>query len=136
MSFSEFEPYLHRNNDTIYVINFWATWCRPCVKELPAFEELRTNFKNQRVKVILVSLDFPNKDESLLLPYIEQHQIKSQVIHLVDVNANAWIDKVSPEWSGAIPATYIYRKDWNFFHEGSMTFDKLNSIINTKIDNL
>jgi thiol-disulfide isomerase/thioredoxin len=47
-----------KNNDTTYIVNFWATWCKPCVQELPAFDSLLTITKNSRTKIILVSLDF------------------------------------------------------------------------------
>ncbi len=58
LTFDEIEPLLHKQNDTVYVINFWATWCKPCIKELPDFEKLNQAFKDDKVKVYLVSLDF------------------------------------------------------------------------------
>ncbi len=56
--FEDFEYLLEKDNDTTYVINFWATWCLPCVKELPEFEEINQHFKDKKFKMILVSLDF------------------------------------------------------------------------------
>lgn len=133
LSFEEFEPLLHKQNDTVYVINFWATWCKPCIKELPDFEKLNSNFSDQKVKVILVSLDFPKKYEDLLLPFIKENNIQSQVIHLTDTDANSWIDKVSPLWSGAIPATVIYKGNSAEFHESIMTYEELKSIVESKM---
>ena len=57
--YNGFEKFLNKKDNKIYVINFWATWCAPCVKELPHFEALNTNYANKNVEVILVSLDFP-----------------------------------------------------------------------------
>lgn len=133
MNFQEFETLLHQQNDTVYVINFWATWCKPCIEELPAFEQLNTEYEDQKVSVILVSLDFPNKYEQLLLPFVKEKNLQSQIIHLTDVDANAWIDKVSPEWSGAIPATLIYKGNDRGFYESQMNFEKLKSIVKTKL---
>lgn len=133
LSFEEFEPLLHKQNDTVYVINFWATWCKPCIKELPDFEKLNKNFSKQKVKVYLVSLDFPNKYEELLLPYIEKNNIKSQVIHLTDTDANKWIDKVSPLWSGSIPATVIYKGNSAEFYETMLTYEELKKIVESKL---
>ena len=82
MEFSELEPYLHRQNDTTYVINFWATWCRPCVKELPYFEQVTEKYKEQKVKVILVSLDFAEEIETKLIPFIKRKDLKSKIIVL------------------------------------------------------
>ena len=133
LSFEEFEPLLHKQNDTVYVFNFWATWCKPCIKELPDFEKLNAAYSRKNVKVYLVSLDFPNKHEELLLPFLRENNIKTQVIHLTDVNANSWIDKVSPLWSGSIPATLIYKGNSAEFHETTLTFEELKNIIESKM---
>lgn len=108
MSFEEFEPYLHRSNDTTYVINFWATWCGPCVKELPYFEKLMAEKKGEPIEVILVSMDFPKDIEKKLIPFVEKRGLANSVVALADFDYNSWIDKVSPEWDGAIPFTLVY----------------------------
>src|SRR5690606_6809447 len=54
------KKYFQKKNDSIYVINFWATWCKPCIKELPAFEKIASEYADKKVKVLLVSLDFPD----------------------------------------------------------------------------
>ncbi len=111
--FNDIETIFRFKNDTTYVINFWATWCKPCIKELPYFEKVDSLYKDEKVKVILVSLDFPEKIESQLIPFVADNQIQSEVVVLLDGKYNNWIDKVSPEWTGAIPATYIYRGQKN-----------------------
>ncbi len=133
MSFEEFQPLLEKDNDTVYVINFWATWCKPCVKEFPDFEKLNKEYKSKNVKVYMVSLDFPDKLEELVIPFIEKNNVKSNVIHLTDTDANKWINKVSPLWSGAIPATMIYKGNSAEFHEESMTYEELKAIVESKI---
>ncbi len=133
MSFKQLDPYLHRNNDTVYVINFWATWCKPCVKEIPGFEKFNRDFKDKKVKVILVNLDFPDKHDELLLPFIKNNNIKSEVIHLTDINSNVWIDKVNTLWSGGIPATLVYKGTSREFHEAPLTYDELKSIVESKM---
>ena len=132
MDFDTFESLLHKDNDTMYIINFWATWCKPCIKELPDFEKIGTEYNKQNVRVILVSLDFPSKHEELLLPFVEKNDLQSEVIHLTDVDANKWINKVDPTWSGAIPATLIYKGDFRKFHEGQMNHEKLKAIVESK----
>ncbi|NCA85738.1 MAG: redoxin domain-containing protein [Clostridia bacterium] len=121
------QPLLQKQNDTTYVVNFWATWCKPCVAELPAFEEMHSKYRNQKVKVLLVSLDFVKNYHSRLLPFIADKKIQSQVVMLNDPRSNEWIDKVSPQWSGAIPATLIYRNDQRKFYERSFTADELDT---------
>ena len=46
VDFDGLKPYLNKKDDDVYVINFWATWCAPCVKELPYFEQLNKNYKS------------------------------------------------------------------------------------------
>lgn len=130
LNFKQFEPDLHLSNDTTYVINFWATWCTPCRKELPAFEKLNKTYQNKPVKVVLVSLDFPNQINKSLIPFIEKNKLKSKVLLLNDPDANSWIDKVNKSWSGSIPATLVYNKNKRIFNEGSLTYTKLDSIVN------
>ncbi|WP_345004293.1 TlpA disulfide reductase family protein [Snuella lapsa] len=125
--FKGLKPLLHKQDDVTYVINFWATWCRPCVKELPYFEKLNTEYAGKNVKVILVSLDFPHLYESKLKPFILNHKIKSKVVALDDADMNSWIPQVNEAWSGAIPATVIYRNGKRKFFEQSFTYEELEN---------
>lgn len=128
VDFEQFSSrYLQQKNDTIYVINFWATWCKPCVKELPAFEKLREQYSGQKVKVVLASLDFPEKIEKQVVPFIKKHNLQSEVVLLDDPDSNSWIPQVSQDWSGAIPATIIYSQQERKFYERSFTYDELNT---------
>jgi thiol-disulfide isomerase/thioredoxin len=108
--FNGLQKYLNTTSDKTYVVNFWATWCSPCIKELPFFEELNKNYSSKNVEVILVSLDFPNKYETSLKPFIKEKNLQSKVVALNDTDSNTWIPKVSEDWSGAIPATLIFNK--------------------------
>ena len=102
--------------DKTYVINFWATWCAPCVKELPYFEEVNKQSEDKNIEVILVSLDFPSQIESKLKPYLKKNKIKSKVILLDDSKMNTWVPKVYEEWDGGIPATLIVNQsNYNFY---------------------
>ena len=119
--------YLQQKNDTTYIINFWATWCKPCIKELPAFEKINEQYSNQKVKVVLASLDFPDRIEKQVIPFMEKHNLQSEVVLLDDPDANSWIPKVSEKWSGAIPATIIYNQKERKFYERSFTYEELNT---------
>jgi len=134
IDFDDFAPYLEYQNDTLYIINFWATWCAPCVEEIPAFEKVQNEFSNDKVRIILVSLDFPGHIDKGLIPFLQDNSISSEVILLDDPDSNRWIDKVHPEWSGAIPATLVYNRQNKEFYERSFTYNELSSIINSKIN--
>ncbi len=116
-TFDEMEPLLHPQNDTTYLINFWATWCGPCVKELPYFEEINQTYADQAFKTILISLDLEKKIEAKLIPFLNKEGIQSEVVLLADGKAHRWIDKVDPSWSGAIPITIVRRGDQYAFYE-------------------
>ena len=120
--FEGIAPYLELENSKTYVVNFWATWCAPCIKELPYFEELNNN---KNIEVILVSLDFPKHKEKRLVPFIKKRQLSSRVILLDDDNENFWINDISSTWSGTLPATLIYTQNRRGFYEQSFTKEEL-----------
>jgi len=93
-------------SEKVQVINFWATWCAPCVKEMPLFEKL--NEENNEVAVTLVSMDYdldPNPEK--VYRFVTRKNLKSTVLILAEANPNDWIDKIDKAWSGALPATLI-----------------------------
>lgn len=118
---SDLETRLENGADTTFVVNFWATWCGPCVKELPFFEKLGESRTNEKFAVLLVSLDFPNQLESKVIPFVKRKALKSDVMLMDEDNPNAWIPKISEKWSGALPATLFVnaQKKTRHFHEGS-----------------
>lgn len=132
--FNGLEKFLNTQDDNVYVVNFWATWCAPCIKELPYFEKLNTKFADKNVKVILVSLDFPKKYETHLKPFIVKNKLKSKVVALNDKDSNTWIPKVNENWSGAIPATLIFTKDKRQFYEQSFNYNELITEVSKFLD--
>lgn len=129
VEFDGVEPLLHKQTDTLYVVNFWATWCAPCVKEIPYFERIASEFENRKLKIILINLDFPNHYESRLLPFVESNEIKSKILMLDDPDANRWINQVDPSWSGSIPATLIYNKHERKLFEQEFTYQELKDAV-------
>jgi len=98
---------IEQNNDTVYVLNFWATWCVPCVKELPEIDSFAIRHKNENVKVILVSLDFKDELDKKVNPFLKKNGYKTECVLLDEVNGNDFIDKIDKRWTGSIPATYF-----------------------------
>jgi thiol-disulfide isomerase/thioredoxin len=103
---AELQNIINSPSNEVKVINFWATWCAPCIKELPLFEKLTQSRTD--VKVTLVSMDIdldPNPDK--VNKFVARKKLKSDVVILNETNPNDWIDKIEKEWSGAIPATLV-----------------------------
>lgn len=127
VDYSGLEPILNRTDDKTYVVNFWATWCKPCIKELPYFEYLGQEYKNKNVEVVLVSLDFPEQKDKRLISYVNRKKLQSELIHFDDFNEQEWIPKIGKDWSGAIPATLIYNNSKRKFYEQSFTYKDLEN---------
>lgn len=135
--FDDFEKKVIKNNDTTYVINFWATWCKPCVKELPYFENFNSSIGNQKIKVLLVSLDSKKQLQSHLEPFIRKNQYSSEIILLSDNKYNDWLDRVDPEWSGSIPATLLISGEKKLFAEREFDSEEdLNKFVHSFIQSL
>lgn len=131
--FDDFEKAIIKEDGTTYVINFWATWCGPCVKELPYFEKLHAENKN--VKVILVSIDSRKDLEKKLLPFIERKKITAEVVMLSDIDYNTWLPKIDQSWSGSIPATLIIKgKNRSFAEHDFESYAELNNHVNSFIN--
>jgi thiol-disulfide isomerase/thioredoxin len=119
---------LMQKDDGIYVINFWASWCAPCVVEMPYFETLANDFRLNNVKVVFISLDFKRDLESVKR-FVEDKKINSQVYLLDEPDYDSWIDKVSIKWSGSIPATLISQGNRKEFYEQSFDYQTLTEKI-------
>ena len=129
VTFEQLQPLLQKENDTVYLINFWATWCAPCLKEIPSFEQLGEMYRDKKVKILMVSLDFPNQLQARLIPFIEREEMRNEVILLDDPRSNRWIPLVDEEWTGAIFATFIYGNGFSKFYQKEFTYDELEETI-------
>ena len=130
-NYKQLKPLLEKKDNKTYIINFWATWCGPCIKELPYFEKINKEFASQNVEVLLVSLDFPKQVDKKLIPFINKKQLQSKVVLLDDVNEDVWIKAIDSTWSGAIPATIIYNKNKRKFYEQSFDYKTLENELQT-----
>lgn len=111
------KKFLSTTSDSVFLINFWATWCKPCVAELPYIVALDSIYKDKPYKTILMCLDFVKKLDTAVIPFLQKKHIQSQTYVLDLGDPNIWIDVVDPSWSGSIPATLIVTKSGKLFFE-------------------
>ncbi len=94
-------------SDSVMVISFWATFCKPCIEEIPYLQSISNKYKDEKVKLLLVSLDlaafYPNRIEA----FTKKNNFNSQIVWLNETNADHFCPKIDKRWSGAIPATLI-----------------------------
>ncbi|MCB0697341.1 MAG: redoxin domain-containing protein [Chitinophagaceae bacterium] len=121
--------------DTLFVVNFWATWCGPCVKELPEFDKLAGNYKGRPVKVLLVSLDFKEDYQKKIPKFVQKKKLEHEVVWFNETNANEFIPKIDNEWQGSIPATLLFYKKRSYrkFIEGTIHSDNLKVLIDKQL---
>ena len=92
------------------VVNFWASWCAPCIKEIPWFEQSVASFKDQKVKLILVSLDFAEDYPKAIAAFAKKNNYTSTIVWLDETNADEFCPKIDKQWDGAIPVTLMVNK--------------------------
>lgn len=97
---------IEKPSDQIQVINFWATWCAPCIKEMPLFEKLGQTRTDVAVTLVSVDLDL-DPNPAKVYKFVERKKLKSTVVILDEKDPNVWIDVIEKTWQGAIPATLI-----------------------------
>lgn len=129
INFAGFQQILKEQpaNKTV-VYNFWATWCKPCVEEMPYFEQLNQNYAAKGVEVVFVNLDFKSKLQKVT-EFVAKKDLKADVVMLYEPDFNSWIDKISTQWSGAIPATLVVKGKEQKFHEGQFTYQQLEDFV-------
>lgn len=131
LSLSELETRMAKGKDTTYVVNFWATWCAPCVAELPNFERLQKENSNKPLKVILLSMDFKSKLKSDVIPFVQKQQLISEVYVVNEPDQQVFIERVSKDWSGALPSTLFIntKSKVRNFYEKEFTYRELTDIV-------
>lgn len=115
-SIAQLEARIRQAGDTTLVINFWATWCGPCVEELPIFEELHRRYSPFGLNVILISLDFKSQKDKRLIPFLQNNCLSPEIGLLADPDMDSWIPRVDSLWDGAIPATLVVQGNKRGFH--------------------
>ncbi|WP_089735274.1 TlpA family protein disulfide reductase [Chryseobacterium jejuense] len=131
LKYEDLEKKIQSEKDKVLVVNFWATTCAPCVKELPHFMEVNNqNSNNSKFKMILVSLD-RLVDKERVLKFIKNKNLTAEVVLLDDIKRmNTWIPRFEKEWEGNIPVTIFYKNGEKvYFNDGEMSKEDLEKTI-------
>ncbi len=99
---------VHDRKGTILLLNFWATWCQPCIKELPDLIRLSKFYKGNELEVVGVSVDYPDETKSKIIPLLKEHRVPFKIYVAKFDKQDDFINAVDTSWNGAVPATFIY----------------------------
>ncbi|MFO7446815.1 MAG: TlpA family protein disulfide reductase [Ignavibacteriaceae bacterium] len=123
---------VERNGKTLF-LNVWATWCVPCVEEFPAIVELDENYKDKNVEVIALSVDLPSEIKDKVIPFLKEQNAGFKVYVAADKSADEIINMLNPEWSGAVPATFVFDMKGNQqkFLPGAHSYDQMSAVVDS-----
>jgi thiol-disulfide isomerase/thioredoxin len=113
MSINDLETYISKSEKPL-VINFWATFCTPCIEEIPYFQNTIREKYNGLVELVLVSLDLPEYYPSKIASFVTQRNFSVPIVWLNETNADYFCPKIDRKWSGAIPATLMVNNKTNY----------------------
>ena len=117
------------------VFNFWATFCKPCIEEIPYFQEVVKSYNERGVELVLVSLDMPELYPKRIQSFINKFKFIASVVYLDETNADLFCPVVDPKWSGAIPASLFVNNKTGYktFFEDQLTRQQLINEIDKMI---
>lgn len=133
--YEDFESHVREYASSTVVINFWATYCAPCVKELSYFDSLQQKYASHNVKVILVNLDFKTHLKERVIPFLNKHQLSAEVVVLADQDADSWVSKVSSDWDGGLPFTLVLKQGKKYTHTSEFqSYNDLEKFVSPYIE--
>lgn len=129
----QLESYINQSNKPT-IVNFWATFCKPCIEEIPYFQKLVNQYKDAGVELLLVSLDLPEAYKTIK-PFAKKRRITAPIVFLDETNADIFCPKVDMRWSGAIPATLFVNRTTGYraFFEDQLSEAKVEAQIKALI---
>lgn len=97
----------------VLVLNFWATWCGPCVAEFPELVALDAKYRDKGVKFVGITADDPEDVQPKVIPFIKKHQVKFDIVQQNIEDSEQLMNQITKDWNGVIPVTVVYDKQGN-----------------------
>ncbi|MBE7169897.1 MAG: TlpA family protein disulfide reductase [Williamsia sp.] len=125
VSIAELQSYIQKSEKPL-VVNFWATFCKPCVEEIPYFQQAISKQYKGEVELLLVSLDLP-ADYRKISSFASQKNFSAPIAWLNETDADYFCPKIDPKWSGAIPCTLMInnKKGYRKFYDDQLSTTQL-----------
>ena len=118
----EIEEIIQKSDHPV-IISFWATWCLPCIHEIPYLQETVKKYQHKNVELVLVSLDFKESYPAVIESFVKKNQYEARFYWLNETNADHFCPKIDPKWDGSIPATLFVNNRTNYrkFYDRQLT---------------
>ena len=130
ISVEDLKDLIGKRNGMPLLINVWATWCAPCREEFPDLVKIANKYVN-KIDVVGINVDFPEEIDSKIIPFLKRVNagFTNYIIKVID--PEDFINLLNEDWSGAIPATFIYDKDGNqlLYLIGKQSFEEFEKIV-------
>jgi thiol-disulfide isomerase/thioredoxin len=120
-----------QKTDSTYIINFWATFCAPCIEEMADLIKYTKKYEKQKVKLIFVSLDLAEAYPSQILEFVTKKKLSDTVVWLNETDADYFCPKIDTLWTGTIPATIIVNNKIGYkkFFEKKLSAKEIKTMI-------
>jgi thiol-disulfide isomerase/thioredoxin len=136
LKITELEAYIH-SCDHPLIVNFWATFCAPCVAEIPHFQNIAGKYKDRKLELLLVSLDLPDDYPVKIAAFARKQKFSAPLAWLNETDADYFCPKIDKSWSGAIPSTLFINNETKYhrFFEQALTGEQFEENIKTLLQN-
>lgn len=124
-----------KKTDSVYIINFWATFCKPCVAEIPYLQSISKKYAGHKIKLLLVSLDLPAFYPGNIERFAKKNNFTADIVWLNESDADHFCPVIDKKWSGAIPATIFVNAATGYkkFIESSMSEEQFEKELKAAI---
>jgi thiol-disulfide isomerase/thioredoxin len=133
--YADLEQYINQSKTPV-VINFWATFCKPCVDEIPYFQKNVKLYQDKKVKLVLASLDFPEYFPAKIEAFAKKNGFTAEIIWIDEEDPGQFCPKIDSNWSGVLPATLFINKKKNYrsFHSQQLSEKDLKIELEKLVD--
>ncbi|MFN0124474.1 MAG: TlpA family protein disulfide reductase [Blastocatellia bacterium] len=105
---AEFKKELEAHRGEVILVNLWATWCKPCVKELPDLVRLQQAYKDKKFTVVAVSLDDLEDLRKTVNPFVAQNMPDLVNYLQNDADPEKFVGIMDPTWEGIVPTSFVF----------------------------
>ena len=132
----DMDELMEANKGKVVLINFWATWCKPCVHEFPDLVKLYNNYKDKGFVIVFISVDVPDDVDSKVIPFLKNQNVDFTTYFNNFDKPEELINYIDKDWEGAIPSTYIYDKEGNLTADflGSRSYEEFEKAVQKNLD--